>query len=63
MVLHGASYVDELSYKDLLSQVLKMKVLLKGKTNGISDTEQQLVDHKNGLTDHGQVKLVELKHS
>ena len=33
------------------------------KISGISDTEQQLVDHKNGLTDHGQDKLAELKHS
>ena len=26
VVLHGASYVDELSYKDLLTEVLKMRV-------------------------------------
>ena len=40
-----------------------MKVLKEVKMNGISNIELQSVDLKNGLTDHGQVKLEELKHS
>ena len=39
-----------------------MKVLKGEKISGILHTGQQSVDHKNGLTDHGPVKLVELKH-
>ena len=39
-----------------------MRVLIKEKTNGISNIEQLSVDHKNGLTDAvGQVKLEELR--
>ena len=39
-----------------------MKALQEVKMNGISNIELQSVDRKNGLTDHGQVKLAELKH-
>ena len=39
-----------------------MKVLTKARINGISNIEQQSVDHKSGLIEVGQVKLVELRH-
>ncbi len=36
-----------------------MKVLIEEKMNGILNIEQQLVVHKNGLTDLGEVKQEE----
>ena len=54
LVLHGASYVDELSYKELLTN-LEDESMDKEKINGILRIERQLVDQKNGSIDHGAV--------
>ena len=43
-------------FQDLTGQVVKKITELS------QNIEQQLVDHKSGLTEVGQVKLVELKH-
>ena len=40
-----------------------MRALEEEKKSGTLDIEQQLVDLKNGLTDLGQVKSEELRHS
>ena len=44
----------------IAARSVSLKVLTKARINGISNIEQQSVDHKSGLIEVGQVKLVEL---
>ena len=52
VLLHGASYVDELGYKDLLTD-LENESLDRGKDKWNFRYRATIVDRKNGLTDRG----------
>ena len=61
IVLHGASYVDELSYRDLLTE-LENESIDKGKDNWNFRYRASISSLKNGSTGHGVDKKEESKH-